>query len=238
MITYPIHERFTAFQGEGVHLGRKAFFIRTFGCPVRCPWCDSAGTWHKGWIPKDVERVGVEGLVAGASEANPDFVVITGGEPTVHDLGPLCFGLGLAGHRVHLETCGAFKIDLPGVDWVTISPKWDKLPTKENILGAQEFKLIVEEGTSILSWVEKLSEIIGGDFIDHCRKGKVPVWLHPEWSRRSDADVLGSISKRVVGEGSPFRAGWQVHKLYKVDALDPRARPPAPLGGNEELYGY
>ena len=46
-----IHERFFSIQGEGVHMGRSAFFIRTLGCPVKCPWCDSAGTWHPGFKP-------------------------------------------------------------------------------------------------------------------------------------------------------------------------------------------
>ena len=53
----PIHERFFTWQGEGVHTGRSAYFIRLQGCPVKCPWCDSAGTWHPDWVPKDVEKI-------------------------------------------------------------------------------------------------------------------------------------------------------------------------------------
>ena len=55
----PIHEVFYAFQGEGVHMGKSAFFIRTFGCPLHCPWCDSAGTWHKDFIPKQIDKIDV-----------------------------------------------------------------------------------------------------------------------------------------------------------------------------------
>src|SRR5690606_10755697 len=53
-VRYPVHEQFHTWQGEGVHMGRSAYFIRTFGCPVKCPWCDSAGTWHPDHIPAKV----------------------------------------------------------------------------------------------------------------------------------------------------------------------------------------
>ena len=34
---YPVYERFHSWQGEGLHLGKSAFFIRLHGCPVHCP---------------------------------------------------------------------------------------------------------------------------------------------------------------------------------------------------------
>src|SRR6266700_593262 len=87
MNSLPIHERFHSFQGEGIHMGRPAFFIRTMFCPVKCPWCDSAGTWNPNWIPKGELRMTPEQLVDEVM-AGPkvDFVVITGGEPTIHNL--------------------------------------------------------------------------------------------------------------------------------------------------------
>ena len=53
---YPVNETFLSWQGEGVHLGRKAFFIRLQGCPVKCAWCDSASTWHPQFVPKQVRK--------------------------------------------------------------------------------------------------------------------------------------------------------------------------------------
>ena len=92
-------------------MGRPAFFIRTFGCPVHCPWCDSAGTWHPDWTPKDVIKMTELELVGEVNGSlGVDFVVITGGEPAVYDLGPLCGALHDFGHRVHLETSGAVKL--------------------------------------------------------------------------------------------------------------------------------
>lgn len=78
---YPVNETFLSWQGEGVHLGRKAFFIRLQGCPVKCAWCDSASTWHPQHVPKDLRRASAEELAAEAAAARPEFVVLTGENP-------------------------------------------------------------------------------------------------------------------------------------------------------------
>ena len=133
----PIHESFLTWQGEGLHMGRSAYFIRTFGCPVHCPWCDSAGTWHKDYVPKDIKKLTPKLLADNAARSQPDFVVITGGEPTVHDLTDLTAELHNLGLQVHLETSGAFKIK-GDFDWITLSPKKWKKPLPENISKSDE----------------------------------------------------------------------------------------------------
>jgi 7-carboxy-7-deazaguanine synthase len=224
----PVHERFFTWQGEGIHLGRSAYFIRTFGCPVKCPWCDSAGTWHPDHTPKNVEKAEVEDLVSSVIASKCEFVVITGGEPTIHDLSPLTSALHQEKIPVHVETCGAFPFR-GDFDWVTLSPKWWKLPLEENISKASEFKIIVEDESSIEKWSQQFPL---ADF-------DVPVWLHPEWSALNDQAnpqrkkmVLSSISNWVKEHGAPFRAGYQLHKLYDVDRLDPNSRELVPLGGD------
>ena len=98
----PIHEQFYTFQGEGVHAGRAAYFIRTFGCPVHCHWCDSAGTWHPDYIPEKIERWSSQDLAAEVAKTKAEFVVVTGGEPAIHDLAPLVDALHANGQKVHL----------------------------------------------------------------------------------------------------------------------------------------
>jgi organic radical activating enzyme len=223
---YPVNETFLSWQGEGVHLGRKAFFVRLQGCPVKCAWCDSASTWHPQFVPKQVRKATADELAAEAKAASPEFVVLTGGEPCVHDLGPLLAALAAAGMPAHLETCGAYPI-ADGFAWVTVSPKWAKPPLPASLVRADEVKLIVEDPESIGRWTQAVG---GGWSCSH-------VWLHPEWSRRADPAVLRAITEQVKRYGAPYRAGWQVHKPYSADSLDPRARPPAPLGGDAQR-GY
>jgi len=231
MNTLPIHEVFSTFQGEGVHMGKPAFFIRTFGCPVKCDFCDSAGTWHPKYIPKDIQRQTANELLnlVMMSNSGASIVVITGGEPAIHDLTELTMRLRANGFFVHLETSGAFP--LKGVfDWITLSPKKWKMPLPENIAKANEFKIIVGADAvgDIHFYYQSLIEM-GLQTHRRC-----PIWLHPEWSQHTNEFVLRVIGETVKSKENvdDFRAGWQLHKLYSVDKQDSRSRPLVPLGGN------
>ena len=233
MNTIPIHETFTSFQGEGVHAGKKAHFIRTMGCPVKCPWCDSAGTWHPDWRPENKDVRSIEALAEEAVLSRAEFVVITGGEPCIQkNLPELCRELKFRGLKVHLETCGAFPIP-EGIDWVTVSPKLAALPTAESLLYSQEWKFIVGAPDAVEYWIGAIMGILGQDPL--ILDSAVPIWLHPEWSHRNNHDILDTIVLEVVSRGLPFRAGWQLHKLYQADKNDPRSAPSVPLGGNPDL---
>ncbi|MCH2035638.1 MAG: 7-carboxy-7-deazaguanine synthase QueE [Puniceicoccaceae bacterium] len=220
----PVHEQFYSFQGEGFYAGRAAYFIRLFGCPVHCPWCDSAGTWHPDHLPRKIQRLDVNKLAESATATPAEFTVITGGEPAIHDLSELCEVLKKANHSVHLETSGAFSIK-GDFDWITLSPKRWKLPLEENIHIADEFKLIVDTPTAI----QEYDSIVN--------RKNVPIWLHPEWSRHKDPIILNTITEWIKQHGAPYRGGWQLHKNYGADLLDPGSAPLAPLGGDISL-GY
>ena len=233
MTPLPVNERFHTWQGEGCHLGKSAYFIRLQGCPVKCSWCDSASTWHPEHVPPDVEKANPETLAEHAFASGAEIVVLTGGEPAVHDLHDLTHALRSRSLPVHLETCGAFPLR-GDFDWITLSPKWDALPLDENLAAAHELKIIVEDETSIEKWT---AELDGRHQAEH-------LWLHPEWSllnhpaRKEEATrVLQNISDYVKTHGPPHRAGYQLHKLYQVDRQDPGSRQPAPLGG-DPAKGY
>lgn len=215
----PVHEQFYSFQGEGCHAGRAAYFIRLFGCPVHCPWCDSAGTWHPDFTPKHIERLEVATLAAAAAASAAEFTVITGGEPTIHDLRALTDALQAVGQPVHLETSGAFPIK-GDFDWITLSPKRWKLPLEANLALADELKIIVDRVDAI------------AEYKSTCPTTQIPVWLHPEWSQHQNPVILNAVTHWVKEHGAPYRAGWQQHKNYAADRLDPRSAAPAPLGGD------
>jgi len=221
---YPVYETFHSWQGEGAHLGKSAFFIRLFGCPVHCPWCDSAGTWHPEYVPARIDKLEASELAQLALKAAPEIVVVTGGEPVIHNLESLTIELGRAGLPRHLETSGCRELSGEW-DWVTLSPKRESLPVPSVLERANEFKVIIDNDRALDEWVAFLSH-----FTD-----ERPIWLHPEWSQHSKAGVLNQITDFVKRRGSPFRAGIQAHKFYQADILDPRSATPKPLGGNPEL---
>lgn len=223
---YPIYETFHSWQGEGVHLGKSAFFIRLFGCPVHCPWCDSAGTWHPEYVPDRIEKREAVELARLASQVKPEIVIVTGGEPVIHDLESLTAELGRVGLARHLETSGCRELSGEW-EWVTLSPKREALPVERALGQADEFKLIIDSDQALDEWVGFLSS----------RIDERPIWLHPEWSQHSNPDILNQITDFVKREGPPFRAGIQAHKFYQADQLDPGSAIPKPLGGNPKL-GY
>lgn len=216
--TLPIYEAFYAFQGEGSHIGRAAFFIRTVGCPVRCSWCDSPGTWHKDHQPKSIQRLTVEELVVRVQESGAPIAVITGGEPTIYDLGPLTQALQQAGIRTHLETCGAF--DIRGsFDWITVSPKWNLPPLQQNIQKANEIKIVVDGPTAIEDWWAQIGTYCT---TNEFRKGAPDIWLQPEANQVGSA-IHDTITNAVKCHPNRYRAGVQLHKIYSCDALDPNS---------------
>lgn len=226
---YPVYERFYTWQGEGVHLGRAAYFIRLYGCPQSCPWCDSAGTWHGAYRPNSVTLMGAQELAGVVAQDSPAgaFVVITGGEPILFDLAPLVDLLHGLHRRVHIETSGI--APLRGtIDWVTLSPKpFGQWPTPEVVARADEVKIIVHVPEDIQA---------GLDTLDGLRDDAV-IWLHPEWSKARDRDtgVLNAITE-AVKLNPRLRAGYQMHKLYRADDLDQYSdKRFIPLGGNPRL---
>ena len=227
LTTYPVHELFHTFQGEGVNVGQPAFFIRLFGCPLRCAWCDAAGTWHPDHVPTSVPRMRADELQKEVDKSGAPLVVVTGGEPCIHNLDPLVAAIHAGSMwqtEVALETSGAFEIT-GAFDWITVSPKRQRMPVASSYCRASEFKIIVESPADIDFYGENLRQFVGT--LDH-----PPIWLHPEWSHREDPVVLGAISDAVKTYKGFFRAGWQLHKLYQVDYRDARVQAPVPLGGD------
>lgn len=118
---YPIVEIFRSLQGEGHFVGYPCVFVRLAGCSVKSctirAECDEA-PW------KATETADVDDIVDRAFELQPGGIcVITGGEPTDHDLIPLVDRLTTKGMRVHLETSGVRPVTGMPIEWITVSPK-------------------------------------------------------------------------------------------------------------------
>lgn len=115
--TYQVNEIFTSIQGEGIHAGVPATFIRLQGCTVGCSWCDTKYTWAKGGSRMTIPEIMVK--------VDMPHVVITGGEPTMYNLDTLMNALRFEDdHFVQMETSGQNALKGKQVpDWVTWSPK-------------------------------------------------------------------------------------------------------------------
>jgi 7-carboxy-7-deazaguanine synthase len=136
---YQVNEVFQTIQGEGRYTGTPSIFVRLQGCPVGCSWCDTKHTWtidpelavtptqllaKRGDSP-EWSRLTPEALLELFQQQGylARHVVITGGEPCMVDLNPLCELLHKAGYSTQIETSGTFEIKAPAKTWVTVSPK-------------------------------------------------------------------------------------------------------------------
>lgn len=196
-IEYPIMEHFYTIQGEGAHTGRASYFIRTAGCDVNCWWCDVKDSWEEEGHPK----LTVQELVDSAKDSGAPFVVITGGEPLLHDLLPLTLGLKSVGLKVHIETSGSSPLS-GQLDWITLSPKRFKKPTPEVFDYVDELKVVVLTNKD-LKWAEENAA--------KCPEG-TKLLLQPEWETPKSIELI----IEYVKEHPKWGISLQTHKFLKV----------------------
>ena len=116
-----VNEIFYSIQGEGVHAGEAAVFIRFAGCNMTCPWCDTDKS-----IKMELSPV----QIAEKIDAYPKnaMVILTGGEPLIQnpiEMLHLLDCLAVRDRYIGIETNGTLYnpdiFDEP--DWVAVSPK-------------------------------------------------------------------------------------------------------------------
>lgn len=203
--TLPVVETFHSVQGEGFWTGASAFFIRLAGCDVGCPWCDTKHSWPMAHHPQRA----VSALVEAAVAARPFMVVITGGEPSMHDLVGLTRALYEAGLRVHVETSGSHPLS-GKFDWITLSPKRFKPPLDEIYSRADELKVVVGDRAD-LSWAEATAQKVSPKAI----KLLQPQW-NPQWNPQAENEDSASLVFEYVLLHPEWRMGLQTHKFLGV----------------------
>ena len=205
--TLPVVETFHSLQGEGVHSGRSAFFIRLAGCSVGCPWCDTKHSWPETVHPS-VPLTTLREEVRGAADAGAAFVVITGGEPLHHDLAGLCAALHELGLPLHLETSGVDPLS-GQFSWITLSPKRQAPPRPELLAACQELKVVVHEAAD-LSFAEAMATAaLAGRAADQA----APVlMLQPGWQSATGQ----ALAVAQVQADPRWRLSLQSHKLLGV----------------------
>lgn len=191
-------EQFYTLQGEGLHSGKAAYFIRLGGCDVGCVWCDVKDSWDADKHPK----VSAEDIVINASKYNSRIAVITGGEPAMYNLSALCDELHLAGFKAHIETSGAYPLT-GNLDWVTVSPKKFKPAIDDALVMADELKIVVYH-PSDLAWAEGFVSRVSA---------KCKLYLQPEWSMR---DEMTPLIIDYIMQHPQWQLSLQTHKYINI----------------------
>jgi len=187
---YPIAEIFRSIQGEGVNAGRLATFIRFAGCNLSCTWCDTDHTMK--------EELTASEIIKRVVEIDSKFVVLTGGEPTLHLSMGVLEPLQTAGYELAIETNGVMPIQpafLRYLSWITVSPKWH--------MGAEFMQRFGDELKIIWDGVVDPSAVAKGTEFDH-------YVVQPEWTKRGDA--LKHVLK-FIEDNPKWRLSTQLHKI-------------------------
>lgn len=100
--TVRLVEMFSSIQGEGILVGRRQIFVRTYGCNLRCTYCDSPetlkesgsppfcrieetpGIWNFRRVPNPIPAELLTETVRGWLTEPHHSLSITGGEPLLH----------------------------------------------------------------------------------------------------------------------------------------------------------
>jgi len=199
----PVMESFYTIQGEGYYQGNAAYFIRLAGCDVGCFWCDVKDSWDATKHPvKNIAEIVSEVKSAIYEIREKAVVVITGGEPLLHNLNMLTAALKVEGFKTNIETSGSSS--LSGIwDWICVSPKKFKAPLKEVLAKANELKVVIFN-KSDFEWAEQNAQLVSAD----CK-----LYIQPEW------DKSGEITHLMI-EYVKMNPKWQlciqIHKYINV----------------------
>ncbi|MBS1745629.1 MAG: 7-carboxy-7-deazaguanine synthase QueE [Bacteroidetes bacterium] len=198
-------ESFYTLQGEGFHTGRAAYFIRLGGCDVGCFWCDVKDSWDADRHPqRTIENIVTDALSVSKNITSGDkpIIVITGGEPLLHNLDELTYSLQSAGFKTNIETSGSSR--LSGFwDWICLSPKKFKNPLPEVLNVADELKVVVYN-KSDFKWAEENAALVSPG----CK-----LYLQPEWSR---INIITPLIIEYIKVHPNWQLSLQAHKYIHI----------------------
>ena len=131
---------FKTIQGEGPYSGRRALFIRLFGCNLQCPFCDTdyTGNNYKITVPPLLEHVH-------SIWQEDELIVITGGEPFRQPLVSELIDELSPNYIIQVETNGTLPIKFKKYAEVVCSPKTPTLHP-EAIGYIDHYKYVIEKG--------------------------------------------------------------------------------------------
>ena len=194
----PLMEDFYTIQGEGAFQGSAAYFVRLGGCDVGCVWCDVKESWDAGAHP----LVSIAAIADRAAATRTNIVVVTGGEPLMHNLDDLTHALHARHLRAHIETSGVYPMS-GDWDWVCFSPKKFKEPDPSVFAVAHELKVVIYHKSDI-EWASGFVSRLDPS----CQ-----LFLQPEWSRRDE--VLPLIID-FVKDNPQWQVSLQIHKYMNI----------------------
>ncbi|MBL4900111.1 MAG: 7-carboxy-7-deazaguanine synthase QueE, partial [Colwellia sp.] len=138
---------------------------------------------------------------------NAKHIVITGGEPCMVDLTPLCSAFELQGYSTQVETSGTFNISVSDKCWVTVSPKINMRGGYPILNSAMVRANEIKHPIATEQHIEELKALLAEHKIT-----TTPVYLQPI-SQKTRATEL-AIATCIANN---WRLSVQVHKYLGIE---------------------
>ena len=194
-----VNEIFYSIQGEGRNAGTPAVFVRFSGCNLKCPFCDTDFSFYT--------EMSEEEILDKINKYKCDFVVLTGGEPTLQVTPKLLELLRKSGKYIAIETNGTRQIDAKLYDWVTVSPKYRFVSAKTQLNRLiNEVKLVANLQTT-QEWLSEAENNLHANYyyLQPCDTGET----------EKNKEIIEHVIT-LVKENPTWKISIQLHKMLGV----------------------
>ncbi|MEU0273183.1 7-carboxy-7-deazaguanine synthase QueE [Streptomyces sp. NPDC006307] len=211
-------------QGEGPSTGRRCAFVRLGGCNLTCGWCDTPETWdaRRFDLRATLTRRTVEDIATRALAGGPAMVVITGGEPLLHQRQDgwhsLLGVLRAAGVEIEVETNGTQEPDQLTARWVTrfnVSPKLAHAGDPEDKrIRPQALRALHDTGKAAFKFVCQAAADVQEvrQFADTHALDPSRIWVMPEGTDTTAlCNRLATIADPAIAAGFNLTTRLHVH---------------------------
>lgn len=206
-----ISEIFLSIDGEGPRAGYLATFIRTFGCPLRCSYCDSLYALEG----NDFVGMSIDLIMQEVEELGCKRVTLTGGEPIIQsDALALVSELAANDYEVQIETSGAVDyIPYLSMGNVFVTADW-KCPSS----GMADRML--RDQVKYLRDIDVLKFVVGSkedllEMKEMYDKTAAQIFVSPVFGKIEPKDIVEFVKENRLYDA---RVQLQLHKyIYPVD---------------------